>query len=201
MINEKTILVCIKQTIRDFDGMCDIHIVNYSGLEEYTYSSDVFVTQMHYIQERELDNFEKADINFHMYNNLYDDPNHHRNDIWSLIQNNDTNCYKFNDVTLGKNNNMVLNHGHIMLEQGIPICVLLGCKTIIFSGFVGGFEHEEGINVNYGKIEQHHIDNMTLNINLFSKYSKIIADNEDVSFYTLCDTKYEIPKMPLNLMN
>lgn len=202
-INENTILICTKQTIKYFDMIADFHILNWDHLEEYEYNySYKPITLFINYNVPDENNFRivnnYGDINFFLCN--LNNINHERKNSWDYLET-DIDFLSMNDNNLGKDENMVLNTGHIIMELGLPICVHLGIKNIILNGFVGGNSHGTIIEneLNWDKDEYKHLYSEQELLYEKSKHlQKYLHKNFNINIFSLCNTNYYIDKISEN---
>lgn len=195
-IDDDTILVCIKQSIKDFDMICDFHLVNDDHYCRYVYNDHLpIVLFNYYINGRTIrdKNICHADIHF-FTKNLPDVVKPRLDCLSSIPEGIDT--LTFNDTNLGAGENMVINKLHIMFELGFPLAIQLGGSVVVTNGFVGGVDgnYEYGTRVNNsttGRWETRLPDSIELSKHL----SEFLYDRFGIRLYSISDTFYHIEKI------
>jgi hypothetical protein len=195
-IDENTILICIKQSIKYFDMMCDFHILNLDHYEKYNYDkiNKPIICQIFYDKIRKNINFSNYDFDIAFYIHNINNILHERKDGWKLL-NTDIDFISFNDSNLGPNENMVINKGHIFMELALPLSIHIGCKEIILNGIVGGSNHGTYINNpndwNYLKSQGNDLykdlEIMIENSKYFNTYFERMFG---IDIYSICDTMF-----------
>jgi len=194
--NDDMILICLKQSIYDFDMICDFHIYNYDNYEEYQYEETKPIVLFMNYSKPNADNYRQvyhqADINFFLYN--LNGINKQHSDCLKMIPYG-IDTLTFNDNNLGSGENMRPNGTHIMFEMALPLSLHMGCKVILTNGFVGNLKYDAKIkNPTFvppeilQKMNDKQIEMSTLLPNfLFGKFGAHI--------FSLCDTLYHIDRI------
>lgn len=189
-MNENTILICIKQSLKTFDHLADFHIMNRDNYEPYDYQDPVpIILTTNYPERKE---YQRGDI--HFYGPNIPGVAHRAVNNWDSIDN-DVDTLTFNDANNGPGENMVINSGHILIETAIPLCVHLGVKNIIINGWVGGYDH--GIDIDNATRKPSTKDFDFNNQNKIIRISEKMEDYFDrhfgISISRICDSRYRIP--------
>jgi hypothetical protein len=197
-INENTILICLKQSIKDFDMICDFHVYNGDHYENYAYGDfKPIVFYMNYSKPN-IDNIrtvhQKADLNFFLFN--LNGVIHNKTSIISEIQKNENReLLYWNDNNLGINENVVPHAQHIIFEIGFPLAINIGCKNIITNGWVGGSNHGCDIKneVSWDNPKYNYLyTEQEKEYEYSKKLSKYLYDLYNVHIYALKTTNYQI---------
>jgi hypothetical protein len=187
-INDDTIIICIKQSLKCFDHIADFHILNCEHYENYNYNDPKPITLMTSYPGRRARSC--ADINFFLSN--LPGVNHKQVNNWHLCEDSET--FMPNDKNIGPGENMAVNWGHIMMETVLPLCVQLGVRVIITNGWVGGFDH--GIHIRNPVKQNSRLqgdqENMRKSSERLTKYFK---DKYDIDIFTICESQYCIEKI------
>ena len=208
-INENTILICIKQSIKDFDMICDFHAMNLDHYEDYNYDESfkpiVLFTNYSLPDENNYrESHPSGDINYFIHNLKGIDKK--LKIFWDCVLENEE-CLIPNDENLGPDENMSINTGHIMFETVIPLIIQLGIKNIILNGYVGGSSHGTIIN-NELKWEDNYAFLNDLQNDEYnrSKYlPKYLFDHYGIHIFSICKTNYHIEQITqqefINIIN
>ena len=200
---EDCILICIKQTIKDFDMICDFHVCNNEHKESYKYIEDFkpIILFMNYVKpdKNNIRPFNKlADINFFLKN--LNGIDHERKYILPNLEN-DSDLLSFNDKNLGEGENMSPNKHHVIFEMCFPLSIHLGCKNIITIGWVGGSEHgtpvPNELNWNSKRLKFLY-ERQELEWECSKLFENYLKNNYNVKLYALGYTKYFIPTINEN---
>lgn len=193
MIDENTILICLKQSIKCFDNISDFHLLNLDNIEDYNYSLPIKI-MVHSSKKRH-----NADINFYTVNQL----NENRSmDNWIDGIDKNQDLFTWNDKNLGGKNSTRVNFGKLMMELAIPLVINLGIKNVFVSGFVGGptqFTH--GIDITKGtiyktnKVYERYLVKKKIEqyTNISKKLPYYFNNNYGVKIYSLNKNYYNIP--------
>ena len=149
--NQNCILICFKQSIKDFDMICDFHIINTAHFEMYNYKNIqpiiIYIKRFRYFPRCIFPKLKKYDI----YSDIYF---YNSNSIFHIYReriyipeylNTSEKVLDLDDNNIGSHENMTIQDGHIMYEIGLPLSIHIACKTIITLGWVGGMDH--GTNI------------------------------------------------------
>jgi hypothetical protein len=191
-INNDTIIICVKQSLRCFDHEADFHVINRDHLEEYEYNELQPITIM--VNHPCQDKHPYGDIQFFSQNTT--DIDHQRFNSWDQIDLTNYDSLSWNDKNLGTGENMVFNGNHIMLEAVMPLCVHLGVKNIIMNGWVGGGTH--GIYIkdetDWNSLRHLWSDDEKMK-RISEKIPGFLKEHFDINIYTICDSKFKIKRI------
>lgn len=201
ILDENVILICMKQSIKDFDMICDFHVYNGDHFENYKYTKNCkpIVLYLNYSRPN-TKNWRRtlpiADIN--LFKRSFHGTNHIRKNIITELNNNqETNLFGWNDDNLGVGENVCVHAYHVMFEQGLPLAVNLGCNRIITNGWVGGFSHGTKL------IRENVINDSDISLESFErvqidKYlTTYLKDNYHIKLFTLGYSLYTVPNLTI----
>lgn len=195
-INDNCILICIKQSARDFDMLCDFHIYNWDHYEKYDYiDTKPIVMFMNYSKPndnnyRSVPNF--SDINFFLFN--LNNVVHESKIILESLESNE-NLFEYCDKNLGPGENMVPHGRHIIFEIAFPLAVSLGCSNIVTNGWVGGSSHGTKLlnPLSWDTEKYKHLYvYQQIEYDKSTHLSKYLYDNYKVHIFSLGNTNYKI---------
>jgi hypothetical protein len=197
--NENCILICIKQSIKDFDMICDFHIYNHDHFELYKYGNFKPIILFMNYSKPDINNYrtvyENSDINFFLHN-LNNCEHKNKNILHELKNDND--LFLWNDKNLGLKENMVSNGTHIIFEIAFPLAISIGCKNIITNGWVGGSNHGTVIKNELSWDLQKYkylVDENNKEIELSGLLGNYLYNNYNVHIFSLGKTLYKIEQI------
>ena len=200
---ENCLLICIKQTIKDFNMICDFHVYNNEHKENWEYNDDFkpIICFLNYGKpnENNVRPFNKfADLNFFLEN--LNGIKHVRKYVLLNLEN-DSDLLSFNDKNLGEGENMCPNKHHVIFEMCFPLSIHLGCKNIITIGWVGGQEHGTSVpnelNWDTERLKFLH-ERQELEWKASKLFGNYLKNNYNINLYALGYTKYFIPTIKEN---
>ena len=190
LVNENTILICVKQSINRVNYICDFHLRNFiNDKDRYTKKGWNYpkynrpIVLYNYRHKKFMNKF--IDIGFSAVGK-------NKRDILKDVIN-DYKSMDFNDESI-QENKMEVNSGHIICEMALPLCTQLGIKNVFIIGWDGGngysYAKEKGRNLTYSCHELVMKCNAKLN-DYCNKYY-------DMNIYQINDySLYDIPKITI----
>lgn len=193
--NENCVLICLKQTIEDFDMICDFHIYNPDNYKKYNYNTIKPIVMFMNFPTRKIPRgtYKDADIQFFI---TPIKGSKHIKKFMPFCFDQSNNFFEYNDDNLGEGENMVPHGKHVIFEMAFPLAVNLGCKNIITVGWVGGFG-QYGTIVNNGTnwnlpMYKHLRDEEDFYNKKCGELPAYLQNNYNMNIFSLCENKRNI---------